>query len=127
MKIYEIEFRHFRFIHVYFFIISLHYAANTSGYLTVPSTLLLAFCPFLLCYPRVCLFSFSNVYLFYCCFNRNEFLTRKCLLIWELCLGHQYDGFIVQNMLIIKPQNEYKEELISVISSSYSIVFNITI
>ena len=74
----------------------------------------------------------SSVSLTFICFivvsmYPNEFLTRKCLLIWELCLGHQYDGFIVQNMLIIKPQNEYKEELISVISSSYSIVFNITI
>jgi hypothetical protein len=94
-------------------------------HLVVPSTLLLAFCPFLLCYPRMCLSGLSNVYLFYCSFNVPEWFSYWKM--WELCLVHKYDGVIVQNMLILKPQNEYKEELISVKSSSYSIVFNVTI
>jgi hypothetical protein len=88
-------------------------------------TLLLAFCPFLLYYTRVCFSGLSNVYLIYCCFNVPECFSYWKM--WELCLVHKYDGVIVQNMLILKPQNEYKEELISVKSSSYSIVFNVTI
>lgn len=89
-------------------------------------------CWYFVLFSCVTLVFVSSVSLTFICFivvsmYPNECLTRKCLLIWELCLGHQYDGFIVQNMLIIKPQNDYKEELISVISSSYSVVFNITI